>query len=415
MSVAQALVKVTSKYNLAELEEIRYKLLLQMKQKGFAHYFSQMKRIKEKVAEIVKLDDDANFLDDDYWTSESMMFKKEIPWWVSESAGINVDTEKSATASIRLTEKVLKENMINSLLDNKAWITPQQRLFFTTLILMYYKINDRLVPIGLNIDMTMLAQSQKTFFYRGFNVEEHLKMQGLKLIQKALAGSGPFMLKILQQLGNSATAGLDIKSRSNRTVRSDKEIVAELTSSVFDAVPPLNAREFDLVTSNIDIPRVYLENLDPKPLGSASLAQAHNTKDVYKQPVIIKILRPIYAYYYLCECDFLLTQLWVNLREKAEIQKPGEKNMLARNLLVKQSRQMLMFLLTEFISEFDYMQEAMYNIIGYARYNQPKQYILSAQMIQFATNPFPAIIQTKAGDNSLKEIMNNIEKSVIFH
>jgi hypothetical protein len=76
------------------------------------------------------------------------------------------------------------------------------------------------------------------------------------------------------------------------------------------------------------------------------------------------------------------------------------------DLLVKQNDQLLLFLIKEYAVEFDYQKEAWFTVLGYKHYNQPSQHVYSAQLIQAAQNPFPVVIQTMAGQESLNSIVN---------
>ena len=226
----------------------------------------------------------------------------------------------------------------------------------------------------------------------------------LDMMKYALCGAGPFLLKVLQQLSN--------------VVKTQPWLEA-LTKDVFNAVPPLSSEEFKFVRSTLRLPQVYLDNLVPSTLGSASLAQVHLTRDEFDAKVILKILRPMYAYYFLCECDYLLTDLWILigtvarapgfLKEDKSIPS-GSARLLdmarRRDLIIKQTRQLLLFLVREYSSEFDYEQESLYTVLGYSLYHQPSLHIFSAQVLRFTTQPFPAIVQTMGSDQTLHDLVN---------
>ena len=94
---------------------------------------------------------------------------------------------------------------------------------------------------------------------------------------------------------------------------------------------------------SLDLPDVYSKNLDDKPMGSASIAEVHRTKDQFGSDVILKLVRPMYVYYYINECDFLLNDVWPALG----LSKDHSPN------TISQARELLNYLVRNFIGEFD--------------------------------------------------------------
>lgn len=387
----QSLVRLQSPFSEKNLEDIRFRLLTDMKDKQFQYYLDILTSLKHRIHSTLESNSTADFLDDDFWVKpfqgSPSIFSASEPWWVKETPWLSQLRTGSATGT--LTKNLFSKSVVDKLIGESSWFTPQQVVFFKTLITTYYD-NPKLRPIALNIDMSYLKYSRGDETFGKLNVFK-IKSNMMLLLKYALSGSGPFMLKILQQINNNAEGTLD-----------DGTKISDLTASLFDAIPPLLPREFDLVLSCLNLPKVFLKNLNREPIGSASLAQAHHSCDQFGVKVILKLLRPIYIYYYLCECDFLLTTVWKTIVEFARRYKH-------RDRLIKQTRQLLLFLIKEFISEFDYEQEALYNVVGYKMYTKPSLGLHSAQIINFAVNPFPAMVQTVGKSITLKSLLEHMK------
>ena len=397
----QDVISVISPFSATQLEDIRYKILVDMRRKEFSHYIVKMNEIQESVRSVLRGNKDRDFMNDDLWVTSqnkrSSIFSKDKAWWAQESPWL----EKKRRRTIRktgtgyFTNRILSPTAVDSLIGAAPWFTPQQLLFSKTLLSGYFQQDVRLWPVTLNIEMSYLLYSRKDTSFGANKQLLNFKKKALLILKYALAGSGPFMLKILQQISNKTT-------EENPDHPYDSDVV-ELTSTIFDAVPPLTTREFDLVLESVDLPRYYVKNINRKPLGSASLAQTHQTTDAWGDAVILKLLRPVYAYYYICECDYLLSVLWKKIATEA---RSGQYETTNTDMLIRQTRQLLLFLVKEYIAEFDYRQEAIYNVIGYQHYNKPEKWVRSAQLLQWTENRFPAMIQTMAGDITIKSLLN---------
>ena len=390
----QGLVKILSPLSLSELQDVRYRILQDMQQKKFSYYLGQINTVRKKVIDVLTRNHDADFLDDNLWTTgENALFSSNAEWWTQETSWLAMKYPKlypTSSGTSPLVKQMLSDGAVEALIGDSPWFTPQQVLFFKSLITTYYKNNKKLWPVILNIDASYLQYSQTD---ASVQAAGGARKRMLIVLKYALSGSGPFMLKILQQLSNSVDT------------RNDE--ASELTSTVFDSVPPLTAREYDLVLRSLNLSSAYVDNAARKPLGSASLAETHVTKDRWDKPVILKMLRPMYAYYFMCECDYLLCETWKMI---GKMGRSGKYETTSKDLLVKQSRQLLLFLLKEYAVEFDYQREAWFNVIGYKHYNQPSQHVRSAQVLQSSVDPFPVMIQTMAGEASLKSILDRLLK-----
>lgn len=384
----QSLLNVFSPFNKKEHQEFRYNLLTSIKKKGFSHYLHQLKTIQTRIITTEKNNRMENFLNDDYWIP---LFDKKTSWWEQQeefkwaSDKYNRAFVKSPT--VFFSKQMLSSSSIDKLLGNVSYLTPQQIVFITELITQYYHGNKRLWPVTMNIEMSYLLYSKENNY---FKKENFIKQDLMKLLMYLLSGSGPFMLKILQQVANNAD---DIKNSDINW--------SELTENIFDAVPPLTKEEFLFVKENLS-KTPFISHLNNKTIGSASLAETHFAKDAFGGDSIVKLIRPMYIIYFLCECDFLLVDLWKQIGDKIRTSVVPQKK---QDLLIKQTRQLLLYLVRDYSYEFDYEKESIYTSIGYDTYNQPSLNVFSSQLIQFAVDPYPIIVQTKVGDTSLKSLL----------
>jgi hypothetical protein len=329
-----------------------------------------------------------DFLNDDYWIP---LFDRKTAWWEKQEefkwASNTYNSAFVKSGSVLFSKQMLSASSIDKLLGNVSYLTPQQIIFITELITKYYTGNKRLWPVTMNIEMGYLLYSGEN---QSFKQENFVKRDIMKLLMYLLSGSGPFMLKILQQVANNAD---DIKNSDINW--------SEMTENIFDAVPPLTKEEFLFVKDNLS-KTPFISHLNNKTIGSASLAETHSAKDAFGEDSIVKLIRPMYIIYFFCECDFLLVDLWKQIGDKIRTTVVPQKK---QDLLIKQTRQLLLYLVKEFSYEFDYEKESIYTSIGYETYNQPSLNLFSSQLIQFAVDPFPVIVQTKVGDTSLKSLL----------
>jgi len=401
---------------------------------------------------------------------DEVKFLPDTPWWAIEDAKMmhlegNINKEKNPkitedvpgdfeyestvwqyklfgipTFVGAVCKQVMKPDLVNTLVGDADWMTPQQILLFKACIGSYFLNSQKLWPVFANMDLAYrnrtksvleqeeteksgfhetkindisqyhLEQMKKVFeiskkptgmfdsirklqFLNWF--KDNIKDQGMAVLKAALAGAGPFILKILQQINNT-----------NDTVLPDGTRVRDITDAVFKDVPSMPIKEYNLVKNSLRIKDVYKDNVKPKTLGSASIAEAHLTKDSAGETAIIKFLKPIYAYYFLCECDFLLTVAWKKIRVLAEQQ--VEKSRAEMDRMIMQSRMLLMFLIKEFVGEFDYESEAKYTVWGFNIYNQPRKGVESARLLDYSVDPFPCIVQSAAPGDSLEKVLKDI-------
>jgi hypothetical protein len=382
-----------------QLRDIRLNIVKDMENKKFSHYTAEIKKITDEIQKTLE-SRTLDVLPDDYWhTTLPNIFPRGKTWWKDQSPELSyrksqLSNKMPHTGISSILKHVVRTNWIDNLIGDANWMTAQQRILFKTVLSSYYKNNISIWPIMLNVDLVYEnlinpdpadAEEKK----ENESVKPTAKIVAIEIVKSILAGSGTFVLKILQQIGNS----------------SDNEIVggvkfADLASAVFDQVPKMPPAEFEFVKDALDISPVYKTNMKKITLGSASIAEAHPTIDMFGAPVVVKFLKPIYAYYFMCECELLLTVVWPELRTASN----------GNNTMLRQSRQILMFLIREFADEFDYQGESENTIAGFEIYNQPAQYVRSAQFINVAIDPFPVIVQTNAPGITLKKALKEIMK-----
>lgn len=402
LTALPSIVSTLSPFSEKKLLQIRLDLTKEIGEKRFPYYIKKLNTLTAKIERIIN--DPVAIMKDDLWDTE---FPPDTAWWTESSMlqayKKQVAFYKSSTGVEEVLKAYVTDDMIDDFVGKAPWMTGQQILFFQAAIGNYFTKDEKLWPVALNIDLT---------YKQSLRSVERLSSQAEQLGKAALSGAGPFIIKLLQQIGNSSSVS-----------SSGKLNVKQLLDSVFDNVPAMSDAELEWVTSKMKIPEVFKRNLDKARIGSASLAQAHETKDEFDMPMVIKFLKPVYLYYYMCECDFFLTTVWKNIRSRsaklvnmllAEQRKPKsdscDDNVSSTDadLLIRQTRQILLFFVREFAGEFNYTQEAFNTVAGYAIYNTPSQHVRSIQLRNYTDDPYPAIVQTKAPGVSLRQLMKQI-------
>jgi hypothetical protein len=382
------LVLFNAPFSIPQMDVIRMKLLKEMGDRGFSHYVAQMNTLEREMDAIAS--DDAKILDDDYWSRDickDTYWEKESPWldqdyyrpkkawrlWLAEPTGIST-----------LTTMFFTDAKAQLLLGDAYWMTVQQKILFKSIIGTYYNNNKRLWPVHLNMDYTFRQISAAPDESKGlfFNI-----------LQSALAGSGTFILKILQQINTA-----------NETKLGDSK-VSELAASVFGSVPGLTPEEFAYMRPRFRIRPEFIDNMNPKMLGSASLAEAHFTYATIqgvKVEAVLKFVKPLYAYLFLCECNYLLTTVWKKIAEVAR-QVPSSNS----DVYIKQCRLLLMFFVAEFSKEFNYKSEFRNTTLGYPIYNVPSRHVRSIVALDVAVDPFPALVVQRVNGQTLDNLLQD--------
>lgn len=389
-SLLDRILLIRAPYSREEIEKIRMDILVQMKDRQFDHYLNQMYKIRDE-ASIVLLDD-ALISDDNYWTKpgglcEKTYWEEESPNLWSEFTSKKRFGKSASSGTVSLSTAIISDKYVDQLIGSADWMTIQQKILFKTLITTYFRSNPRLWPVHLNMDFTFMKTRDHERSYE--SPLERLKA----LFKSLLSGAGPFILKILQQINTANDSKID-----------GKISVSEITEDIFSMIPPLTPAESDLVTQSFAVDASYLNppNYNEKVLGSASIAETHQTySEQFQQKAALKFIKPIYAYYFLCEINFLLADAWKSI---AIYSNGNTKHM-------KQCRKLLLFFVKEFIKEFDYYGEFVNTTIGFKTYNHPSSHVGSVVALDCQVNPFPVLILGFVEGRSVDSAIGKMDKS----
>lgn len=372
----------SSTLSIKEFESIRMKLLTEMYTNRFSHYIEQMDKLKNEIDKVML--DDESVLDATYWSKGSM---RDI-YWTKESPNLKSLMSRNSSVT-QVIGPFLQPSIVDRLIGDASWMTIQQKILFKSILGTYFKANNRLRPVQLNMDFALLkAQSQLKS-----DITLSTKDFLISIFKSALSGSGPFILKVLQQINTGNDAVLPGGVR-----------VSDVASDIFTKVPGLSTAEtafiMDKLITSGNIDRSYLDqpNYNPRLLGSASIAETHESySEKYDIPVILKFIKPIYAYYFLCECNFLLTDCW----KVVAVHSKGN------DIHTKQCRKLLMFFVKEFIREFDYQNEFNNTVVGHHFYDECFGKVKSMIAIKCVVDPFPILILQKGDGPSVDKLMNS--------
>jgi predicted unusual protein kinase regulating ubiquinone biosynthesis (AarF/ABC1/UbiB family) len=390
-----SILKRISPYTTEELENIRFEMLELMYRKSFDHYLSQVRSIVEKCSRVILSHKDlmndecfAELRGQVWWQEEAPFLKRKFD---SLSLGpLEFDARKSAIGAT--LDLILQDFLVDLFVGVPADVPKQQILLFTDIIKTYFHESKTLWPIMLNMDYWLRKSSFEA---------SNAKADVIKIFKIAVAGSGPFILKIFQQI-NSSSAKLVIGATT----------VGELTGDVLSNVPELSTREVEFIRDHLDVSNDLKQHFKVEAMASGSLAQTHcsylnTTKLVLnnqnqgcaqneKYPVVIKILKPAYLFFYLCEMHMLLTTTWKQLGKHGE---PA---------YTKQARQLLLFFVREFSHEFDYVREAAFTRQAFQIYNLPSHHIRVVQLVEEKVNPFPCLVLEVGSQVALTRVLDQL-------
>ena len=291
---------------------MRMMILENMKEEGFYKYKDLLDRYVEGINDKIN---DASVLESDdppfprgsepFWEEAIPGLKKFLPSWAVPG--------NSATGF--LASKLIHIG-VDALVGDAPTMTIQQKIMFKALISTYFSDDNKMFPISTNMDSVLFAEEipreldTSSEYYRlrqqrqrksGTPKKVKKKLNVKNLFAAALSGSGPFMLKILQSVSTDNSESIGDFS------------VSEITAKVFSEVPAMTPEETTFVLDNLDIPEELI--VEQKYIGSASIAQAHfasykKDEEAKTRYYVMKIIKPMYAFYYLCELDFLLSKTW---------------------------------------------------------------------------------------------------------
>lgn len=267
---------------------------------------------------------------------------------------------------------LLPESLIDGLIEDQTWMLPQVQVIMKAVIVSYLKLPQELLPISVNIALSLKRSNS-------FNPVS----QGAAF----MAGTGPLVLKLLQQLGNFVNtdrmvAGINISS---------------LLETVFEHVPPMSTEEQRLVYS-----RLPTDVKAGKRLGSASLSETFLRQGHPKEA--LKFLRPYFGFFFLCEWDFVRRTAWPAIRRVAE--EHGRKHGWPRTqveMLTRQAREVLLFFMESFAEEFDFETEVRFTAIADRVYK--KHGVVSViRTIRWGDEVTPFSVTTLAPGKSMREV-----------
>lgn len=362
------------------LQKVRLELLKEIQHKGYMHYMEQLKDLKRRIDDALQygnLKSDTLFQD---FFGTSPWYTKESPWLATREYVVIGNLFKLGLRESHIKQFSTKEEQVE-----------QVTVLMETLLTSYYTYNPRLRPVMLNIELAYANQANGLQSNESSWLRRTVQNTALTMLSAAFSGSGPFVLKLLQQFNDD-----------NKTEVVGGITVNDIVTNIFDSVPDLSTAELDELLKHIPFQRKNLK----KALGSASLASVYmlelsqddlaalSPTPVPNGSFVLKYLKPMYIYYFLCECDFLLSEVWVKVKERARTE----------NMAV-QIRQLILFLIKLFIEEFEYDQEARYTVLGKHVYSSPPIY--TTQLIAVDVQQSPWIVTSLAPGSSLKKVLES--------
>jgi predicted unusual protein kinase regulating ubiquinone biosynthesis (AarF/ABC1/UbiB family) len=389
------ILKLIAPFSPTQLADIRMKLLEEIGTKGFQHYLDEIDKITSRIPEV--LEKDELLLDDDCWKQDAIWWQKESPWLHEKYKETKLPPGVANALQI-----IMREKIVSIMIGTPLSMPRQQVLLFRACLLTYYSNAEALWPIMLNIDQVYQQSREK-------QGSMPLKEKALKIAESAASGAGPIVLKLFQQIHSAGPPGefMGVSLKS-------------ITKRVLSDVPTLTSEELEFIIAKMNMDDALKKNMRRVPIRSGSIAQTHCTKfdnppkgfenlnyeritdkcDAnVRYPVIIKLLKPIYVYYFLCEVHFLLTVTWKFISRMVKDD----------TLLCKQLRQVLLFLIREFALEFNYKLEAQYTREAYDIYNKPSKSIHAIRVIHQSTSPFPMIALEAASHQPLDDLIKQLE------
>lgn len=293
-----------------------------------------------------------------------------VPWWKRDFP--TFPTSRFPSWSTTVADFFTNAMFVDATLTQQKWMTAYQKLFISTFIRFYFKSGDALYPVHQNMhNATSIRKS----------IQDNLKAY--------IASAGPFMIKILQQVGNDRSLNARVK---------------EITQSVFTSISPLPIDEFEFLTSKLDLHDKY-KHLDSKAIGAASIGETHICRDprTGKPTGVVKFIKPLSVWMFLCEVDFLLTVLWPQFQ-------PGPNPSTQERLDAKKCRLLLLFLIREFAKEFNVEREATGTEDAREIYHRPKLGIFTPALLQRSTAPVPALVLSYIKGQSLEDFISGLTK-----
>jgi hypothetical protein len=297
------------------------------------------------------------------------------PWWQQDFPDLKIDSFDAVGLA---AQAVTNKSVVDFAFSSSSWMAPYQLLLITTCISAYFRQTDAMVPVHRNMRYA-LETSDST-------------KEWLKIPQAYIAGAGPFLIKTLQQVSNGLRPGDKLKT---------------ITESVFSSIMPMTAAELQVVRDNLKVKEEY-RNFSDESLGSASIGETHVCLGADGEtPIgVLKFIKPVSAWMFLCEVDFLLSTVWKDLYI------PGTKQGTNEAMNIKKCRQLLLFLIREFALEFDVGREAQGTKDAREIYYRPKIGILTPALLDFNPVPVPVLVLEYIKGQSLETFMDDLGKKM---
>lgn len=295
------------------------------------------------------------------------------PWWKQDFPTFEPSPEINVSAF--LAGKATNQWLVDFAMKQQSWMTPYQKLLMTTCVSAYFQKTPAMYPVHRNMN----------FAFRS----ERTGLSPTKSVQQFISGAGPFLIKTLQQVSNGLKADDPMK---------------ELTESVFNSIMPMTGPEFDLLLERNTASQPY-RNIDKKSIGAASIGETHVCRDpkTNAKIAVVKFIKPVSVWLFLCEVDFLLGTVWPMFNSKPR----DDRQTIMNN---KKCRQMLLFLIREFAREFDVAREAVGTEEAREIYYRPKVGILTPALCEYRTEPVPLLVLQYIEGQSLETFMTELEK-----
>jgi hypothetical protein len=422
----------STRFTKDQLLEFRYRAIKSViagkKNAGFSTMKGEIDGIMDTAREALKTAKEGTYFPDDMWGKQD-----DVSWWRKFAPDLSEwhDEQKARLTSrwhkhgsgitYWLAEKLTNED-VRGMMSGVGWMLGAQKALMESIMGNYFQNHDCLLPIHLNMDLGLLL----------IGTADAVQVAGLKqaIMKRAIGGSGAIMIKLNQQIAAVQEKKLGTSTRMctstdkwmqcGMDVNPDAELdLDNLTADVFDNVPDMTPEEVSLMRAAVRpdyfawleaeekakadegesdyVPlgekNNYFDRMYDETLGSASLAEAHISTEEDGTEVVLKFLRVHYAMYYRCEVDMMLRIVWPSIpRTVAETY--GHLSTLAQRNMVQQARQLMLFLVIEFGSEFDYEKEFANMEIGMEVYNKPKMHVHSAEGIEVNVERVPFIVQS---------------------
>ena len=379
--------------------EIQRKLILEhmlAPNRGFQHYTKIMAKLVTKINQVLDSDHKVTeqqraerldgrgqgVLDSTEFDRANVDIRAQFcqpgnkdPWWKQDFPDM---AKKKFNVVAAIAEVATNRRLIDAAFTQQDWMAPYQKILITTCISAYFRQTPAMYPVHQNM---LFALKNSDI---GSDVGKILEIP-----QAYISGAGPFLIKTLQQVSNGLDSNTHLKT---------------ITESVFSSIMPMTKSELDVVRAKLQVQAQY-KNFREASIGSASIGETHIVDDPQGQPLaVLKFIKPVSAWLFLCEVDFLLTTVWLDLdRDKYVMGSPEAMN-------VKKCRQLLLFLIREFALEFDVEREAVGTIDAREIYYRPKIGIETPELLEWAPTPVPVLVLQYIKGQSLDEFMTDMQQ-----